>query len=201
MKPTPERGRWGILGGTFDPVHNGHLWLADEIRIATELDGVLLTPSQKHPLKQNHCQASFAHRLAMLKLVATDHVGFLVSAIEQEMNLSGYTLDTVTALKRQYPHTRFYFIIGADILGELDRWHNLKALLNEVPMLVGTRPSFDLTQFEGDDAGRIEFIPTTPVDISSTDIRARIKGGIDKGLEQMVPPKVREYIRKNGLYT
>jgi nicotinate-nucleotide adenylyltransferase len=202
MKPSPENGeRWGILGGTFDPVHYGHLTLAEEICIHKGLNGVLLVPAVRHPLKRNHCHASYANRVEMLKRAVEDHPRLVVSEIEAEMNLSGYTLDTVRALKRLYPRTEFYFIMGADNLKELDKWHLPEQIFKEVKLLVGSRPGFDGSRFPEYLSGCVEVVATSLVDVSSTEVRRQIREGTSaEQLDTLVPPKVRQYILQKKLY-
>ena len=202
MRPGPEQGgQWGILGGTFDPVHYGHLTLANEIRVRKRLTGVMLVPSLRHPFKKDQCQASFADRLEMLKLAVETHEHLSVSDIESDMNLSGYTLDTVRALKNLYPQAEFFFIMGADNLSELDQWHSPRQIFEEVKILVGSRPVFDKKKLSALRIDSIELIPTILVNISSTEIRRRIKEHApSEELDKLMPPKVREYIRQRKLY-
>jgi nicotinate-nucleotide adenylyltransferase len=208
MKPTPDQGgNWGILGGTFDPVHRGHLALASEVCEQKKLTGALFVPSIRHPFKQGQCQASFSDRVAMLRLALEDRECFLVSEIEAEMSLSGYTLDTVRACKQRYPRAEFFFIVGADILGELKQWYNPDQILKEVRILVGSRPPYDekqlvaqkqLAAFPRD---RIELVPTSLIDVSSTEVRQKIGDNISPDeLDRLIPSKVRQYIQQRRLY-
>ncbi len=202
MRPSPEQGgQWGILGGTFDPVHYGHLTLANEIWVRKGLTGVMLVPSVKHPFKKDQCQASFENRLEMLKLAVETHEHLFVSDIEAQMNLSGYTIDTVRALKNLYPRTEFFFIMGADNLSELDQWHNPQQIFDEVKILVGSRPVFDKKKLSVFPTDSIELIPTILVNISSSEIRRQIKEHAPvEELDKLIPPKVREYIQRRKLY-
>ncbi|MFQ6008534.1 MAG: nicotinate-nucleotide adenylyltransferase [Candidatus Zixiibacteriota bacterium] len=202
MRPGPEQGgQWGILGGTFDPVHYGHLTLANEVRVRKKLTGVLLVPSLRHPFKKDHCQAAYADRVEMLKLAAEEYESFTVSEIEAEMNLSGYTLDTVRALKKVYPRTEFFFIMGADNLSELEQWHNPRQIFEEVKIMVGSRPVLDKKKLSAFPTDRMELIPTMLVNISSTEIRRRIReNAAAEELDKFMPPKVREYIQQKKLY-
>jgi len=195
------------LGGTFDPVHRGHLALARGICEQKKLIGALFVPSIRHPFKQGQCQASFSDRVAMLKLAVENHECFLVSEIETEMSLSGYTLDTVRACKQRYPRVEFSFIVGADILDELKRWHNPEQILKEVRILVGSRPPYDKKQLVAQKqlaafpSNRLELVPTSLIDVSSTEIRQKIEGNISPDeLDRLIPSKVREYIQQRKLY-
>ncbi len=201
MKPTLERGRWGILGGTFDPVHLGHLTLARELQRFKRLDGVLFVPSVSHPFKGGQCQASFAQRVDMLRLAVAGYEPFQVSQIEQEQHLSGYTVDTVRALKRLYPRTDFYFLMGADLLADMEKWYHPDQLLREVTLLVGSRPGHELRLPAGFPPERVELVPSRLIGLSSTMVRARIKDRADSDeLDRLVPAAVRRYIQEKGLY-
>jgi len=201
MKLTPDHGQWGILGGAFDPVHRGHLVLAGEIHRMKKLTGVLFVPSVRHPFKKDQCKASFSDRVTMLKLAVKTYDHFLVSEIETDMNLSGYTLDTIRAFKQLYPKTEFSFIIGADNLGDLSRWHEPEQILKEIKVLVGSRPAYGSDQHTAFPHGSIELVPTCLVHISSSEIRCKIKDNISaEQLDKLVPESVRKYIFENGLY-
>lgn len=196
-----DGGRWGILGGTFDPVHNGHLNLATQVAVNRALDGVLLIPSYRHPLKDD-CHAKFEHRLEMLKLATADCSGLMVSDMEKTMDLSGFTVDCILAIKTRYPKAVWSFIIGEDNVEDLQHWRSPDLILEEVPVLVGHRPphaSNDLLkQFPAD---RIKMVAINMFDISSTDIRKRLAAdATDDSLRGLMPNAVIEYIVEHGLY-
>lgn len=199
---TPDDGgRWGILGGTFDPVHNGHLNLAKQVAVNRALDGVLLIPSYRHPFKDD-CRASFEHRMEMLKLATAGHSDLIVSDAEKDLDLSGFTVDCITAIKARYPKADWSFIIGEDNIPDLPHWRSPERILSEVRVLVGHRAphvSNDLLkQFPAD---RIEMVAINMVDVSSTDIRKRLATGApDESLKELMPKAVIEYIIEHGLY-
>jgi nicotinate-nucleotide adenylyltransferase len=200
--PAPDKGeRWGILGGAFDPVHRGHITLSRDIGRSKRLDGVLLIPSSNHPFKDGQCVASFQHRLEMLKLAARQFDLFLVSDIERQQNLSGYTIDTIRAVKAAYPDTEFYFIIGADNIDQMRQWYQPEEIFREVGVIAGTRPGYVPHHADGSLAAEIEFIETEAVDISSTEVRKAICcGGGVSAVADRLAPDVRDYIIKHGLY-
>ncbi len=168
----PESGEtWGILGGTFDPIHKGHLSLASDIKNIKKLDGILIVPSFLHPFKKEHLSASYEDRLAMTRLAAASLDVFVVSTIERDLNLPGYTLDTIKAIKNAYSDITFYFIIGADNIAQLPLWHNISEILKEIKIIVGKRPHFELNKIENDFSDSLEYIKTSEVDISSTEIK------------------------------
>jgi len=198
----PENGgSWGILGGTFDPVHRGHLILAREIHNIKELDGILLVPAFHPPHKPKICQASFDDRLTMLERAVADEGIFYISLIETEMNEEGFTLNTVRALKKKYPRTKFIFIVGADNIAAMKDWHEPEEIFKEIKVVSGTRSGFDKNNMNRFPGNKIEFIPTSTVDISSSLIREKIKKGISSDdLAMFIPEIVVEYIFKRKLY-
>ncbi len=200
--PEPEQGGvWGILGGTFDPVHRGHLTLADNIRIQKHLAGVLLVPAYNHPFKQQDCQASYHHRVEMLRLALKPYEHLVLCEIEAEEKLSGYTVDTIGALKDRYPDRTYRFIIGADNLDQILDWHEPDRILAEAPLLVGGRPGYRLRRADGLPFDTIELIETEPVDVSSTALRDLLHDDADDDrLREWLPEAVLNYIRKEQLY-
>ena len=199
---TPDDGgRWGILGGTFDPVHNGHLNLANQVSANRALDGVLWIPSYRHPFKDD-CRASFEHRTEMLRRATADNPALIVSELEKEMDLSGFTVDSITAIKARYPRAEWSFIIGEDNVQDLKRWRSPDIILEEVRVLVGQRPPHEsgdlISQFPED---RIEMVAINMLDVSSTEIRDRLDiDASDETLTELAPRAVVEYIVEHGLY-
>ena len=192
---------WAVLGGTFDPVHNGHLTLAQDVLSMKMLDGLLLVPSFHPPHKPKNCYASYEDRLAMLILAAENYNYFAVSRIEEELSGSGFTLHTVRALKKKYPATGFYFLIGADNIEAIKDWYKPEEIIDEIKIIAGTRPGFDPDRVNHRLADKIEFITTTPVDISSSEIRKKIKSGAGRQeLVKHLPEKVADYIIEKKLY-
>ncbi len=200
--PSPENGgAWGILGGSFDPVHLGHLKLASEIRSNADLDGVLLVPAFRHPFKEA-CHASFEQRVEMLRLAAAGYDYLVVSEIEKDHDLPGYTLSTVRALKGAFEAATFSFLIGEDNLAELGGWHKPDEILAEVPILVGVRGSGNCAE-DADHwwSGRVRMVETSPLEASSTQVRELIGMNAPFGqLQRLIPEPVREYVAAQGLY-
>lgn len=200
--PAPEPGQtWGILGGTFDPVHLGHLSLATDMQKAQKLDGVLLVPAFDPPHRAEQPHASFEDRVAMLTLATEDVSGLIISRIEESLGRPGYTLETVRALGKQHDRIDFRFIVGADNLNLLRTWHRWETVLDEIRLLVGCRPGADLEPIADLPRARIDLVETSMIDLSSTEIRDRVNQGIDpEELSRMVPPKVATYILERNLY-
>lgn len=196
---TPDSGgRWGILGGSFDPVHNGHLNLAESISKKKELSGVLFIPSFNHPLKKQTAVASYIDRVRMLQLALENYTEFSICEIEKEETLSGYTIDTMDALKKRFPNAEFYFIIGADLVKQLHNWHRAEELLKVCKFLAGSRPG---TKLESKTEPTVEFVEIEERDISASNIRQRINNSTDfNQIKKLLPAKVADYIIDKRLY-
>ncbi len=200
--PVPEEGgNWGVLGGTFDPVHFGHINLAQEIKKLKNPDGIIIVPSINHPCKEPVCYVSFEDRVNMLNLSIKDITGIFISEIESELDLSGYTFDTIQALKNKYPQASFSFIIGSDNILQLTTWYNSEELIKSVRFIVGTRPGFKFEVPDGMPLENIEFVETSVVKSSSTYIRKLIKDEVSSEvLGKFISSDVREYIMERKLY-
>lgn len=200
--PVPEPGqRWGILGGTFDPVHNGHLTLARQVAQLEALAGVLLIPAHTHPFKGGPLLADYGHRLRMLELAIENDNDLLICEIEKEESLPGYTLDTIRALKKRFRGIEFYFIIGLDNLNRIAEWRSPAEILDEVHLLVGSRPGSDWQLPLDLPHNRIRYVHSDEVRVSSTEIREAVRLGQPASfLASLVPERVLRYINENGLY-
>ena len=197
--PSPEKGsRWGILGGSFDPIHNGHINLANWICSKKALDGVLIVPAVKHPNKSRLSEANYLDRVAMIKAALLGMTIFLICEIEAEESLSGYSIDTIRALKKRFPKVKFYFIIGSDNISIIDNWYMAEELKSEVKFIAGTRPgsgNTDKSQLP------VELVEIPELDISSSEIRKMIRSGSSiEELTRYVPAGAVEYILEKGIY-
>lgn len=194
----PEPGQtWGILGGTFDPIHIGHVHLAHEIKVALKLDWIMLIPSARHPLDKQPT-AEFSDRIAMAEAVSAAYDWLIVSDIEKRLSLSGFTLDTVRALKTENPDVDLCFIGGDDLVSQLGNWHNPEILLEEVKFVVGTRKG---SRQDSPFNSKITFIETPVVSISSTEVRKLLKYDRDGDrLKELIDPRVMSYIVQKRLY-
>ena len=195
----------GILGGTFDPVHLGHLKIAEEARVQLKLEKVLFVPANKSALKVDRETAAVAHRLEMLKLAIAAKPYFEPSYIEVDRPGISYTVDTVELLKKQLgAGAKLFFIIGMDSLLELPQWKNPTRLLKLCHLAVFPRPGFerpDLSTSEVSAGGineSVVWLMIEPVDISATDIRRRIACGLP--IRKLVSEDVERYIIEHGLY-
>lgn len=209
--------RLGLLGGTFDPVHAGHLAAGRAAREALALDHVQLIPAHVPPHRAVVPRASTPHRFAMAALVALDEPGWSVSDVEIERAGPSYTYDTLRAAQATgLTASQIFFITGADAFAEIATWSRYPAVLDLAHFVVVTRPGSNLDALAAQLpalAGRfrspaeVDRAPGTAVvlveaatpDVSSTVIRARAARGFS--LAGLVPPRVEQYIRRHGLYT
>jgi len=194
---------WGVLGGSFDPIHNGHILLAQEVYDKLNLEKVIFIPAYVAPHKIGQSFASAEARFAMTKLAVGDIPNFCVSDLELRRGNVSYTVDTMLELKRLYPNQEFYFIIGADSVPQLKTWNRIEELFGLVKFAAVYRPGYDdvLVKAQkdfGKNAERIIMVHTAEYDLSSTNIRQKVQLG--QSIKDMVPTKVAEYIEKHGLY-
>jgi nicotinate-nucleotide adenylyltransferase len=182
----------GILGGTFDPPHNGHLLIAYEVLHALSLDEIWFMPTQVPPHKENEQVSKATDRFNMLKLAIDGHEKFLIQSIELERQGLSYSFDTIKLLKEQYKD-ELYFIIGGDMIDYLPNWHKIDELVTMIKFVgVGRAGYSTKTKYP------IVLVDTPQFDVSSSFIRDRVKG---KGnTQQLLPPLVRTYIEENHLY-
>ena len=193
----------GLLGGTFNPVHEGHLSIAREALSLFALDAVWFIPCAVPPHKPAHNLASNEDRLAMLRLALAGEPRFDALPIEFDRPGKSYTVDTVRALQALHPGDGFVFIIGADTLPELHTWHQPLELLSLVRIVTLARPGFvpdaDALQLPPPWPARLlaDLRTGEPLDVSSRDVRAKIAAGQPVSL---VPEPVQRYIQEHNLY-
>jgi len=198
--------RVGILGGTFDPVHLGHLLLAQTVREQCGLDRVLLMPCCTPPHKACGTQATAEARLAMVRLAVADDPALGVCTLEFERGGISYAVDTLRAFRARQPDAEPFFIMGMDSLRELHLWHRVEELLTLCAFVIVERPGVDRPLAPGDlelpfpwpERLLGQVIRGRLCDISSREIRRRIASGLP--IRYLVPPAVEAFIRERGLY-
>jgi nicotinate-nucleotide adenylyltransferase len=191
----------GILGGTFNPIHIGHLILADEVREKLKLQKIIFVPTYVPPHKDRCMLASASDRYKMIRLAIAKNRYFSVSDIEIKRKGKSYTIDTVRALKKQYRNHTLYFITGSDLLKYLEEWKDVGEIMKMVKFVVATRPGYPLEKIPLCRALRRAHITTVAiraVDVSAFEIRQAISR--EGAFRYLVSDAVYEYIRKRCLY-
>jgi nicotinate-nucleotide adenylyltransferase len=197
-KPEAARVPLGILGGIFDPVHNGHLAMACLARDHFNLDKVYLIPAGMPPHKSGSVSAPASLRLAMLKRAVKGSSGLRVWDEEIRRKGVSYTVDTIRAIREKHAATPLFFIIGSDNLGEIVTWHNYRQILSSVVLCVAHRPGFPSKIPPQLKVGEIRTFPSPQWAISSTMIRSYVSQGYS--CDYLLPPGVAAYVKRNGLY-
>ncbi len=184
--------RIGILGGTFDPPHIGHLIIAQEVRESLNLDEIWFIPSSEPPHKQS-ASASAIDRLTMVEKAISDEPLFLLNTIEIERKGKSYTYDTIIQLIKMNPGMEFFFIIGADMVEYLPKWYKIDELCQLVTFVGVNRPGFTL-----DTPYPIVMVDVPFIEISSSMLRKRIAQ--NKSIKYFVNRQVQAYIEEGALY-
>ncbi len=195
--------KYGIMGGTFNPIHNAHIRMAEEVRDIFDLDKIIFMPTGTPPHK-NNLNIDPLDRYEMTKLAISGNDRFEVSDIEVLNKSVSYTVETVGKLKEFYPNVEFYFITGADSILDIYKWKNPEKLLTLCKFVSVRRPNYSddledkIKEIVDKFGGEILLVDGPLLNISSTEIRERVREG--KSIEDFVPKKVVEYIKENKLY-
>lgn len=197
------RKRIAILGGTFDPIHIGHLAIAEDVRWALEADQVLFVPAAQQPLKHERHLATAAQRLDMVELAIADNAYFVANDIESRRGGVSYTIDTVLTIRSQHPDSDLFFIVGADAVRLFPRWHQIERLIALCRFAVVRRPGYalvldDLIEQLPMLRDRIAIIDGPLLDISASELRQRLREG--RPARYHLPQAVWHYIEQHGLY-
>lgn len=199
--------RIGVFGGSFDPVHWGHLILAEQCREQARLDEVWLVPSAHHPFKSDRTVTPFERRVAMLKLAITDVPQFSICEIERELMPPSYTANTLDALAERHPNVKWSFLLGSDALEEMPTWHEPGRIVDRADLVVMARPGTAVPSREElqnqlslkrSATLRLQVIDVPLIDLSSRDIRRRVSEG--RSIRFMTPRAVENLIHADRLY-
>ena len=190
-----DKRRIGVMGGTFDPIHNGHLVAASEVASAFDLDEVIFVPTGSPYLKDNVTPAE--HRYLMTVIATASNPRFKVSRIDIDREGPTYTVDTLADMQKLYPDAELVFISGADAIAQISAWKNADQLWDLAHFVAVSRPGHKLTVPDAPE-GAISKLEIPALAISSTDIRARVQTG--KPVWYLVSDGVVQYIAKNKLY-
>jgi nicotinate-nucleotide adenylyltransferase len=194
--------RIGVFGGTFDPVHLGHLILAEQSREQARLDRVLFVPAARPPNKQHQAITPFSQRVEMLALAIAGHPAFQIDELEKDRPGPSYTVDTLEELHRRYPDDQLSLLIGSDCLSDLAHWRDPARICQLAELLIMARPGWSIEQFPTEanlprDMHR-QIIHAPMIDLASRDLRRRAAEG--RSLRYLVPRAVECYISAHRLY-
>lgn len=191
--------RIGLFGGSFDPVHWGHLLHAQDVMEQASLDRLVFVPAAQAPLKSTGDPGANAkQRLQMLELSIEQRVEFSVLSDELDRGGVSYTVDTIRRLKERWPEDDLFWLVGADQVGQLDQWREIESLLSMVTFLCMRRPGYPAEAPSSIPGSALQWVSGRELEISSTEIRERVKAG--KPIDFFLPPVVVSFIRENHLY-
>jgi nicotinate-nucleotide adenylyltransferase len=196
--------RLGVMGGTFDPIHIGHLAIAEEARVRLSLDGVLFVPARESPLKVGNTHATGDDRYRMVELAIADNACFRASRLELDRRGPSYTVHTLEALRAAHgSDVALHFIMGMDALETLPHWRRPDDIVRLARLVVIARPGYEADWDALDRAvpglrQATEVIDTLRLDLSSTELRERVRRGMP--VRYLVPAPVEAYIREHRLY-
>ena len=192
----------GIMGGTFNPIHNGHLTLADTAYRELELDKVLFIPSGNSYMKENVLE--IRKRVDMVRLAIEKYPQFELSLVEAKRQGNSYTSETLECLTKENPNTSYFFIMGADSLFQIEKWHQPEKIFSLATIVCTVRDDYDMDRIrqKGQQLSRlgadIRYLDMPKIEISSTDIRAKVKKQLS--ISEEVPTEVADYIQRERLY-
>jgi nicotinate-nucleotide adenylyltransferase len=189
--------RLGVMGGTFDPIHYGHLVTAEEALVQFALDAVVFVPTGRPWMKEDREVSPAEDRYLMTVIATASNPRFHVSRIEVDREGPTYTVETLRALAAEHPDAELYFITGADAMLEILDWKESGEVLSLAHFIAATRPGYDLARFESQHAN-VSLMSIPALAISSTDVRARVGEG--RPIRYLVPEGVKSYVEKAGLY-
>lgn len=190
--------RLGVFGGTFDPVHFGHILVADEARRRLRLNAVLFIPAFQPPHRRTP-EASYQDRVKMLQLALQDWPGLIPCPLEHERPGPSYTIDTLKELHRRLAPGRLVLLVGRDQYAEIHRWHQPEEVARLALIVVMSRPGTPVPAlFSAHRANRVRFIEVVPVSITATSVRRQLKQR--RPVRYLCPPAVIDYCTRNNLY-
>jgi nicotinate-nucleotide adenylyltransferase len=192
-----RRARIGVMGGTFDPIHHGHLVAASEVAASYGLDEVVFVPTGRPSFKQNKDVTAAEHRYLMTVIATASNPRFTVSRVDIDRPGLTYTIDTLRDLRAQRPDAELFFITGADAVAQMLSWKDAQALWSMARFVAVTRPGHNLS-IDGFPEGAVTTQEVPAMSISSTDCRRRARAGMP--VWYLVPDGVVQYIAKYGLY-
>ena len=196
-----QPARIGIMGGTFDPIHHGHLVAASEVAHQFDLDTVIFVPTGQPWQKQDRDVTPAEHRYLMTMVATASNPRFTVSRVDIDRAGPTYTIDTLRDLRELYPESELFFITGADALNSIMSWRDWEEMLEMARFVGVTRPGYELSKdgLPADSRDEVELVEIPAMAISSTGCRQRARAG--EPVWYLVPDGVVQYIAKNNLYS
>ena len=195
-KTDPSQGStWGILGGSFNPVHVGHLIIAESVLNSIEADGMIFVPARSHPFKTDSYLANYQDRVEMTRLAIAGNNRF---RLEEAPAGSKYTIDQIEYLRGKYPTAVFFLVLGSDIVDEFSSWYKYKKIEETLKIIVAARPGYNIEGENRDAIKSAEYVMIPQYDVSSSDIRERIRSGMS--IKYMVPGAVENYLAEKRIY-
>ncbi len=197
-----KKNRLGLFGGTFNPIHIGHLRLAEDVREEFNLDRIIFIPTNIPPHKDTGSKASASERLKMVEIAITENSNFSCDDIEIKRGGLSYTVETVDYIYNKYEFSeKPFFILGSDLIGDIHLWKNIEELSSKVDFIVLVREHYPMfsRKKNGLNSIHLDFYRRRVMDITSSEIRKRLERG--KSIRYLVTDKVFDYIRERRLYT
>jgi nicotinate-nucleotide adenylyltransferase len=192
-----ESGSVGIMGGSFDPIHLGHLVTAEQARAELGLDEVVFVPAGTQPQKANTTPAELRYLMTVLATAANP--AFSVSRLEIDRDGPTYTVDTLRSMRHRRPNDRLFFITGADAILNILTWKDAEECLRLAEFVAATRPGYDLAKLESEGLRRhVRILDVPALAISSSDVRSRFRSG--RPVRYLIPLEVEQFARKYRLY-
>jgi nicotinate-nucleotide adenylyltransferase len=183
------------MGGTFDPLHYGHLVMAESMLHSVDGDGMLFIPAREHPFKSDRQLTEYGHRLEMVRMAIADNERFRLDEPPQEMK---FTIDLIDYLRHRYPRVEFFLAVGSDIVDEFANWRKHDEIEHNIRIVIAARPGSPSQAGKGSVLRGAEWVMIPQYDLSSTTIRERVRSRLS--IRYMTPEPVRRYIAENKLY-
>lgn len=183
------------MGGTFDPLHYGHLVMAESVRHSINADGMLFVPARVHPFKHDRQLSDYRHRIEMVGRAIADNDRFRLEEPPEDLQ---FTIDLIDYLRHRYPSADFFLAVGSDIVDEFEHWRKHEEIEHSIRITIAARPGSQPRPGNGDVLRGAEWIMIPQYDLSSTAIRERVRSRLS--IRYMTPDSVRQYIIENNLY-
>jgi nicotinate-nucleotide adenylyltransferase len=193
-----KKEKWGLLGGTFNPIHFGHLRLAEEVRENLSLKKIIFIPAGQPPHKKEKEIINVKHRFKMVEIAIKSNPYFSLSSAEVKRKGVSYSIETVSQFKKEYPQIDFYFLMGTDAFLEIATWREAEKFLSTCQVVVVSRPGYPFSSILAEWKKKVIMLKIEGLEISSTQIRKRIRE--NRSIKYLVPEEVLNYLTQSRLY-